>query len=138
MLDPRDRGVLLEALRPPSGYVVDRALATTYSLDLIALLTAPLAFSLYDRLAGGDKAGKGEHLDSFALLQALRSHAERHVVFCEAGRIARPGEYRQLIAYLEDSVVPSRAGRTTARFTRSYGCSASPRPTSRCSTACSC
>lgn len=108
MLDPRDRGVLLEALRPPSGYVVDQALATTYSLDLLALLTAPLAFSLYDRLAARDK-GKGEHLDSFALLQAVRDHAEQLVVFCEAGRIARPNEYRQLIAYLEDAVVQSRA-----------------------------
>ena len=116
MLDPRDRGVLLEALRPPSGYVVDQALATTYSLDLIALLTAPLAFSLYDRLAGRDQNGKGEHLDSFALLQALRSHAERLVVFCEAGRIARPAEYRQLIAYLEDSVVPSRARADNGSF----------------------
>jgi hypothetical protein len=42
MLRPHDRRVLIEALRPPQGYTVDRALATTYSLDLVALLIAPL------------------------------------------------------------------------------------------------
>ncbi len=116
MLDPRDRGVLLEALRPPDGYVVDSAIATTFSLDLVALLTAPLAFSLYDHLvAGGKKGGSGEHLDSFALLRAVRDHAERIVVFCEAGRIAKP-TYRQLIAYLEGAVVQSRAKVDTASF----------------------
>ncbi len=117
MLDPRDRGVLLEALRPPPGYVVDSAVATTFSLDLVALLTAPLAFSLFDRIVARDQKGaKGEALDSFALLQAVRQHAERLVVFCEAGRIAKPGEYRQLIAYLEGSVVQSRAKPDMASF----------------------
>ena len=104
MLDPRTRGALLEALRPPPGYVVDSAIATSYSLDLIALLTAPLAFSLYDRLAAREGDGP-ERVDSFALLHAVRQHAERLVVFCESGCIAKPRGYRQLLVYLEDSVV---------------------------------
>lgn len=108
MLDPRTRGALLEALRPPPGYVVESAVATTYSLDLVALLTAPLAFSLFDRLAARE-GNKPERLDSFALLHAVRRHAERLVVFCESGCIARPSSYRQLLAYLEDSVVQVRA-----------------------------
>ena len=104
MLDPRSRGALLEALRPPAGYTVDAAVATTYSLDLIALLTAPLAFSLYDRLASRETNGP-DRVDSFALLHAVRRHAERLVVFCQAGCIAKPKGYRQLLAYLEDAVV---------------------------------
>ncbi len=104
MLDPRDRGALLEALRPPPGYVVDAAIATTYSLDLVTLLTAPLAFSLYDRLAKEGQASGGR-VDSFALLHAVRKHAERLVVFCQTGCIARPKAFRQLLAYLEDAVV---------------------------------
>ncbi|WP_437878426.1 phospholipase D family protein [Sorangium sp. So ce513] len=111
MLEPDDRRVLLEALRPPEGYVVDRALATTYSLDLIALLVAPLSFSLFDRIArrGDPAADDSEPLGATALLQAVRAHAEKLVVFCQAGCIARPAQYRQLLAYLEGSVVQVRA-----------------------------
>src|SRR5437764_1178797 len=48
MLGPHDRRLLLDAVRPPEGYVLDFAVGTTYSLDLLALLTAPLAFTLLD------------------------------------------------------------------------------------------
>ncbi|XXT25291.1 phospholipase D family protein [Sorangium sp. So ce429] len=111
MLQPGDRRVLLEALRPPDGYVVDRTLATTYSLDLVALLVAPLSFSLFDRIArrGDPAADDAEPLGATALLQAVRAHAEKLVVFCQAGCIARPAQYRQLLAYLEGSVVQVRA-----------------------------
>jgi hypothetical protein len=107
MLQPGDRRVLREALRPPQGYTVDRALATTYSLDLIALLIAPLSFSLFDRIARRDEPGADgdDALGAVALLQAVRAHAERLTVFCQAGSIARPGRYRQLLTYLEGSVV---------------------------------
>ena len=109
MLDPTHRGTLLEALRPPPGYVVDTALATTYTLDLLALLTAPLAFSLYDRLAAREQSGSGAPPDSVALLHALRQHAERLIVFCEAGRVHRPKSYRPLMTYLEGSIAQARA-----------------------------
>lgn len=107
MLEPSDRRVLREALRPPQGYTVDRAIATTFSLDLVALLIAPLSFSLFDRLAKRDDptADEGDALGATALLQAVRSHAERLTVYCQAGSIASPGRYRQLLAYLEGSVI---------------------------------
>lgn len=116
MLEPNDRRVLREALRPPPGYTVDRALATTFSLDLVALLVAPLSFSHFDRLARRDDPGADESdvLGATALLQAVRAHAEKLTVFCQAGSIASPGRYRQLLAYLEGSVVevvpPGRRG----------------------------
>jgi hypothetical protein len=107
MLQPHDRTVLWNMLRPPPGYRVDEALATTFSLDLIALLTAPLAFSLFDRLAEPTEGGnaKAPALEPTALLAAVREHAGRLTVFCQAGRITPPASYRQLLAYLEESVV---------------------------------
>lgn len=102
MLEPADRRVLLDALRPPEGYRVDRALATTYTLDLLALLTAPLAFSLYDALV--EKEGE-QYLDGLPLLQAVRDHASRLSVFCQTGGISAPRRYRPLLGYLEESVV---------------------------------
>ena len=45
MLEPEGRQPLLDALKPPPGFVLDRAVGTSYSLDLLALLTAPLAFA---------------------------------------------------------------------------------------------
>jgi hypothetical protein len=48
MLDPHDRASLYEALRPPAGYDLDCAVGTSFTLDLEALLTAPIAFALHD------------------------------------------------------------------------------------------
>ena len=49
MLEPRDRLLLFEALRPPDGFHFDQGIGTTYTLDLLALLTAPLAFTLFEQ-----------------------------------------------------------------------------------------
>lgn len=48
MLEPTDRRLLFELLRPPTGYRLSCAVGTTYSLDLLALLVTPLAFTLFD------------------------------------------------------------------------------------------
>lgn len=109
MLEPQSRAALLEALRPPDGFTVSRAIATTFTLDLTALLTAPLAFSMYDGLLdhGERKAGDDPvaALDPYALLKSVRDYAERTIVFCQAGRISVSGSHRPLLAYLESSVV---------------------------------
>jgi len=108
MLDPRDRQLLLEALRPPEGHAFDRAIGTTFSLEPTALLAAPLAFAAFD----GGLEGCAPHDDSLALLEAVRRNAGHVSLFCQAGRIALPGKYRSLLTYLERSVVevvPPRA-----------------------------
>ena len=107
MLNPGERRVVREALRQPQGYRVDRAIAATYSLDLLALLVAPLSFSLFDRLAARSKeqGGETDPVGATALLQAVRVHAEQLTVFCQAGGIARTARYRQLFTYLEGSVI---------------------------------
>jgi hypothetical protein len=73
MLEPEDRRLLLESLRPPEGYVLDHAVGTTFSLDLLALLTAPLAFTFFDW-----EGREGENCaDPLALLESVRRHANR-------------------------------------------------------------
>ncbi|MBI3264517.1 MAG: hypothetical protein HYZ58_15425 [Acidobacteria bacterium] len=48
MLEPHARTLLFDILRPPEDHRLDIAVATTYTLDLLALLTAPVAFSLFE------------------------------------------------------------------------------------------
>lgn len=104
MLGTRERTLLLTSLRPPAGYRLDRAVGTSYTLDLIALLTAPLAFTFFDV---HDEEGE-PMADPVALLEALRRHAEKVTLFCQAGAIAVPKPEQRLLAYLEGSVVEVR------------------------------
>jgi hypothetical protein len=104
MLEPDDRQLLVDALRPPEGADFDLAVATTFTLDLDALLVAPLAFALYDWATDAD--GRP---DPLALLEALRRHADRLTVFCQAGEIGFRNDYRPLLVLVEDSVVPVAA-----------------------------
>lgn len=101
MLRTRERTLLLESLRPPAGYHLRRAVGTSYTLDLIALLTAPLAFTFFD---AHDEDGVPV-ADPVALLEALRRHARNVTLFCQAGAIAVPRPEQTLLAYLEGSVV---------------------------------
>ncbi len=102
MLNLKDRQLLLECLRPPKGYRLDRALGTSYSLDLLAALTAPLAFTFFD---WEDQEGRPT-ADPLALLEAIRQYAGRILLFCQAGETRLPPPAQRLIAYLERSVVP--------------------------------
>src|SRR4051812_27640251 len=109
MLAPESRPPLLDALRPPPAYPLRRAGGTSFSLDLEALLLCPLAFAFFDA------AGDAGSLDPVALLAAVRQHAERIDLFCQAGQIVVPREHRRIAAYLEGSVhgvaVPPVRGR---------------------------
>jgi hypothetical protein len=105
VLAPSDRSVLTDALPPPEGYRFDRLLGTTYTMDLVALLTLPLSFAL-SRGGGLDDRGRA---DPLALLDALRRFARRILVFCEGGRIGVPTRRQLLFGYLEDSIVEARA-----------------------------
>ena len=110
MLEPQDRRQLLGCLRPPDGYSLDAAVGTTYTLDLLALMTAPVAFTFFD---WEDEAGRPT-ANPHALLAAIRRNADRMALFCQAGRIAIPSGDKRLYSYLEDSVFqampPNRKG----------------------------
>lgn len=100
MLEPEGRQLLLDALRPPAGFVLDRAIGTTYTLDLTALLTAPVGFALLDREASDGRSTA----DPVALLDAVRRNAERIDIFCQAGAIALPSNYQPILTYVEQSI----------------------------------
>ncbi|MDF0591545.1 phospholipase D family protein [Candidatus Methanocrinis natronophilus] len=104
MLDPYDRRHLLEIIRPPEGYSLDFAIGTTFSLDLLALMTAPLGFTIFE---AESESGSP---DPLALIESLRRYAGRISIFCQAGRIHIPREYEQpLYTYLEGSVFQARS-----------------------------
>jgi hypothetical protein len=100
MLEPEGRQLLLNALRPPADFTLDYAIGTTYTLDLTALLTAPVGFALLDREASDGRA----MTDPVALLEAVRRNAERIHIFCQAGAIALPSNHQPILSYVEDSI----------------------------------
>jgi hypothetical protein len=122
MLQPNDRRHLFESLRPPEDYLLDYAIGTTFTLDLLALLTAPLAFTTFD---WADEAG---HLarSPQALLATMQQYADRITLFCQAGKIAIPGAHSLLYSYLEDSVIEVNALRPGGIFHPKFGCCALP------------
>jgi hypothetical protein len=102
MLSPDQRTLLTEALRPPAGAVLDRAVATTFTLDLAAALAAPLAFAAWE---------VSEVPDPISLMEAVRATAERVDIFCQTGLIAVPRQSAGLMAFLEPMVHPVTAPR---------------------------
>ena len=100
MLQPHDRRLLMESLRPPPGLQLDFAIGTTFSLDLVALLVTPMAFTFFDWEADDGKP----ITEPIALLQSIRRNAERMAIFCQAGEIKIPPRDQRLFAYLEDCV----------------------------------
>lgn len=108
MLQPSEQTVLFDALQPPAGYRLDRAVAGTFSLDLVALLSIPLAFSL---APGETDESVPERADPALLLESVRRVAERLTVFCQAGQIGVPRQQHPLLALLEPCITEVRAPR---------------------------
>ena len=100
MLNPQDRSLLLETLRPPAGYMLDHAIGCTFSLDLHALLTTPLAFTFFD----WEEDSGNITSDPLALLESVRRNADKISIFCQAGQISVPRKQERIFAYLENSV----------------------------------
>jgi len=105
MLEPRDRALLTTALRPPDGHELDFAVGTTYSLDLLTLLTVPLTFAWFDRRGDGD----GDTVESVEVLGGLQKYAKRISIFCQASRIAWPKQRYPQFAFLEESIADCAA-----------------------------
>jgi hypothetical protein len=96
MLDPNERQTYINSLRPPHGYVFDRAIATTYSLNLLTLLTIPLSFAKFEIKK------KDDILDNpVTVLEALRRISGRIHIFCQCGAIKAPPSPNPLFQYLE-------------------------------------
>ena len=105
MLQPSDRAHLFDALRPPEDYSLDCAIGTTFTLDLLTLLTAPLAFTSFD---WANEEGSLVHRPQ-ALLATMQQYANRISLFCQTGKIALPKDTSLLFSYLEESVIEVNA-----------------------------
>lgn len=103
MFDPKsskDRVNYGDALIPPIGFFLERAVGTTYSLDLETLTAISIALGL------------AEDTDSelinnpIGMLNALQKVSEKITVFCEAGQIKISNKHNALCLMLEKMVVP--------------------------------
>ena len=104
MLPPDSRTTAFELIRPPSGYRLDFAVLTTYTLDLEALLVLPLSVLVHP------DGGLEELLaDPLRLHQAIRDAGDRVHAFVDEKGIAIPRGVRSLYSMLESSVHPVRA-----------------------------
>lgn len=92
-------------LAPPSGYELDFAVGTTYSLDLDALVGASLALGLSMET---DSALQGNPV---CLLEALRTTGNKVALFCESGQIHLPGNVNSLYILLEKMVFSVKTAR---------------------------
>lgn len=100
MLDPSLRQIYTDQLIPPEGYRLDRALATTYSLDLLSLLMTPISMTLHDY-----RIKETVINDPVAVIEALHRSSDRFLVFCQKGRISIPSHDTLLYSYLEKVVI---------------------------------
>ena len=95
--DRLDYGVMLSS---PSGYKVDCAVGTTYSLDLDALVGASLALGL------SEETDSAFLQNPVFLLEALRQTGEKVALFCDGSQIKRPAKATSLYILLEKMVFP--------------------------------
>ena len=95
MLAPDNRALLLDALRPPLGHTLERAVATTFTLDLETALMVPLAFAGFRF---------DENPDPLEVMEALRRMSERLDIFCQAGAISAGRWPSDLVALLENTI----------------------------------
>jgi hypothetical protein len=101
-LNPYDREVVTDGLRPDPGYVLDRAVGTTFSVDLEAMMMAPLAFAMFDTEDTGNP-------DPVVMLAAIRSYSEKIALYCDLVGIRASRTEPRLFALLEDSLLPVHA-----------------------------
>jgi hypothetical protein len=89
-----------ELLIPPPEYRLNRAIATTYSLDLNTLLSIPIALHFAQTLEGNVKGNE------IHLLHAISETARKLTIYHQAGQIKVPDSACDLFAYYEEALVP--------------------------------
>lgn len=96
----KDRINYGEVLMPPVGYKLERAIGSTYSLDLETLTAVSIALGLIEDT-------DSELINNpISMLSALQKISDRIVVFCEVGQIKLPSKPNALCLTLEKMVVP--------------------------------
>lgn len=96
----KDRINYGEVLMPPIGFQLERAIGTTYSLDLETLTAVSISLGL---IADTDSE---LITNPISMLNALQKVSDKITVFCEAGQIKMPSKPNALCLMLEKMVVP--------------------------------
>lgn len=86
-------------LMPPDGYKLDKAIGTTYSLDLEALTAVAICLGL------SEETDSKLMQNPISMLNALQKVSDRIILFCEAGQIKAPLKPTALSILLEKMVV---------------------------------
>lgn len=86
-------------LNPPEGFRMERAVATTYSLDLTAFLSIPVALFYNKNMDGKISENRMDIFD------AIQKTSETITIYCQRGKIKQPENINRLFSFLEDSVV---------------------------------
>lgn len=97
-------------LAPPDKFELVKAIGTTFSLDLHALLAIPVSL-FYAKSMEGDF-----QLDRYDVLDAIRQSKERVDLFCQRGKIKVPKDYHSLFAFMEDCVNEKTPDQKDASF----------------------
>ena len=105
VFDPSKRSLYTSALTPPPGMVFDEAIATTFSLDPLTLLTIPTYLTLLSH-------GRDNPLeDPIVVLESLRRISSKITIYCQRGRINIPKANNVLYGLLESMIVEVNAPR---------------------------
>lgn len=94
-----DRVNYSDLLMPPAGYQLERAVGTTYSLDLETLTAVAIALGLREDT---DSDLISSPVNALCAFQRI---SKKIIVFCEAGQIKKPSNTSPLNLLLEKMVV---------------------------------
>jgi len=100
MLQPHsDRLDYGNLLMPPDGFQLDNAIATSYSLDLDALISIPVALYFAHSL------DLIVNQDVVQILDSIRRASSSIKVFCQKGQIKVPENQHRLYSFIEPCIV---------------------------------
>lgn len=105
----QDRVSYSDALLPPDGFTLEKAVGTTYSLDLEALTAVSIALGLRE------EPDSDLLRNPISLLNALVNVSEKILIFCEAGQIKKPKKSSPLLLLLDKMVVPVTLPKKTGK-----------------------
>jgi HKD family nuclease len=103
MLEPKNKDNQIdysELLKPPHGSVLERAIGTTYTLDLHALLAVPVAM-YYGKSLETDFEKDENPFDVF---DAISKASKTVTIFCQKGKVKVPKKFNKLLSFTEDCV----------------------------------
>ena len=87
-----------EHLASPQGYNISQAIATTYSLDLYALMSIPIALFYAKNLDGEIKESRMDILD------AIQKTSDVVKVYCQKGKISLPKSHNKIISFIDECI----------------------------------